>query len=315
MDVITMKLTDDLYGTYTLEPVLIELLNTKEMQRLKKVHQGGATIFANPKWNTTRFEHSVGTMLCMKMLGQPLDIQIHALLHDVSHTAFSHVVDHVYKVKHENYHELIFEDVIKQSEIPRILKQYKLADAPFLDSPLLEADCPKLSVDRLDYTLRDMYSYGFIELLEAHWFLTSLGVMENQLVITNVTQAEWFVETFYMQVFELFLDERNIWAYGKLASILRAAQKLGIITEQDFRLSDDALFQKLSRSEDRSLYQAILELLSGEMEPFEAAVKERYVEPLIFENGRTRSGLTLSPFLQALEEEAKMRYMKSIVIN
>lgn len=88
-----MRLTDDLYGSYKLEPVLQELIETKEMQRLKKVQQGGATIFANPKWNTTRFEHSIGTMLCMKLLGQPLDVQIHVLLHDVSHTAFSHVVD------------------------------------------------------------------------------------------------------------------------------------------------------------------------------------------------------------------------------
>lgn len=117
-----VRLTDDLYGSYKLEPVLQELIETKEMQRLKKVQQGGATIFANPKWNTARFEHSIDTMLCMKLLGQPLDVQIHVLLHDVSHTDFSHVVDYVSQLK-ENYHELIFKDVIHQSTIPLILQK------------------------------------------------------------------------------------------------------------------------------------------------------------------------------------------------
>lgn len=303
-----VRLTDDLYGSYELEPVLQELIETKEMQRLKKVHQGGATIFANPKWNTTRFEHSIGTMLCMKMLGQPLDVQIHALLHDVSHTAFSHVVDHVYQLEEENYHELIFKDVIYQSTIPLILQKYGLDAAPFMKSPLLEIDCPHLSVDRLDYTLRDMVQYGFIDQLDAHWFLTAVGVVNQQLVIMNMTQAEWFVETFYKQVFDLFLDERNIWAYGKFTSILSLAQQLGIITEQDFLLSDDALFQKLCSCEDATLHASMIELVAGTSGAYDASVKERYLEPVVVENGQLVISTNRSPFLQALQTEARTRY-------
>jgi len=51
---------------------------------------------------TTRFDHSVGVMLLIRKLGAGsspasalLKEQVAALLHDVSHTAFSHVIDYV----------------------------------------------------------------------------------------------------------------------------------------------------------------------------------------------------------------------------
>ena len=44
----------------------------------------------------TRYEHSVGVMLLARRVGGGLREQVAALLHDVSHTAFSHVIDHVF---------------------------------------------------------------------------------------------------------------------------------------------------------------------------------------------------------------------------
>ena len=116
-----MKIKDDIYGDFEIEGVLEELINTKEFQRLKNIHQGGASYLVNPNWNVTRYEHSVGTMLLIKKMNGTIEEQIAGLLHDISHTAFSHVVDFALNKSNEDYHEEIYEKIIENSGIPEIL--------------------------------------------------------------------------------------------------------------------------------------------------------------------------------------------------
>lgn len=42
------------------------------------------------------YDHSMGVFVILRARGAPLEEQIAGLLHDVSHTAFSHVGDWVY---------------------------------------------------------------------------------------------------------------------------------------------------------------------------------------------------------------------------
>ena len=41
-----MKINDRLYGEADLEPVLTDLIRSKAVQRLKGIHQGGASFLA-----------------------------------------------------------------------------------------------------------------------------------------------------------------------------------------------------------------------------------------------------------------------------
>ncbi len=63
-------------------------------------------------------------MLLIKLLGGSIKEQIAGLLHDVSHTAFSHVIDFALENINENYHEEIFYEVIENSQIPSILSKH-----------------------------------------------------------------------------------------------------------------------------------------------------------------------------------------------
>jgi len=165
-----MIISDNIYGEFEIDDVLAELISSKPVQRLKGIHQGGASYLVNSQWNVTRYEHSVGVMLLIKQLGGSLEEQIAGLLHDVSHTAFSHVVDFVLENKAEDYHEDIFLDVIRTSEIPNILNKYNYDYEYLLFNiakwNLLEQPAPELCADRVDYTLRDMYVYGQASLEE-----------------------------------------------------------------------------------------------------------------------------------------------------
>jgi hypothetical protein len=73
----------------------------------------------------TRFEHSVGVMILVRELGASLTEQIAALLHDVSHTAFSHVIDYVFDGHDsQSYHDEKKEVYMASTTIPAILAQH-----------------------------------------------------------------------------------------------------------------------------------------------------------------------------------------------
>ncbi|WP_140907404.1 HD domain-containing protein, partial [Listeria monocytogenes] len=118
------KMTDPLYGTFEIEPVLAERIQSPLVSRLAHVHQGGSCYLVNPLWDLSRLDHSIGVMLFIRKVGGSLEEQIAGLLHDVSHAAFSQGLDYALDFEEEDYHELILEEFVKASTIPAILEKY-----------------------------------------------------------------------------------------------------------------------------------------------------------------------------------------------
>ncbi|UNP77352.1 HD domain-containing protein [Bacillus nitratireducens] len=249
-----MIISDVIYGEFKVDKVLEELILSKPVQRLKGIHQAGASYLMNEKWNVTRFDHSVGAMLLIKKLGGSVEEQIAGLLHDVSHTAFSHVIDYVFDNENESYHEEIFSSVVKNSEIPAILSKhgYNYEDILLDDSKwtLLERSAPELCADRVDYTLRDMFTYGYISLEEVHSFLEDVIEVDGKMVIQNIEIAEWFTETYYKEVIDFFMKPMNIYGNDMLAKTLKLALHKKVIHADDFLLEDYELITKLQLCKD-----------------------------------------------------------------
>jgi HD superfamily phosphohydrolase len=85
-----MQYDDALYGKVEFtEALLLDLIASDAMQRLKGISQHGITALLGITPQFSRFDHSIGTMLLVRRLGAPIDEQVAALLHDVSHTASS----------------------------------------------------------------------------------------------------------------------------------------------------------------------------------------------------------------------------------
>jgi len=105
-----MQIHDRVYGEVQIDnPVLIELMHSAPLQRLKRINQAGVAQYVLPRKNITRYEHCVGVMILLKRLGASLEEQIAGLLHDVPHTAFSHVIDFVFASERHDYHENFLE--------------------------------------------------------------------------------------------------------------------------------------------------------------------------------------------------------------
>ncbi|OUJ70377.1 HD domain-containing protein [Hymenobacter crusticola] len=187
-----MHYKDTLYGSLELPAAVTNLLHTVPIQRLRGIHQGGAIVLANPAISHTRFDHSVGVMLLIRHLGGSLREQLAGLLHDVSHTAFSHLIDYVLDMAGEDYHEQRYEAVLTHPEIRVALARHHFHYLDFLDLDqyaLLEQPLPNLAADRIDYTLRDLRQLGVLSADDSTWFLQGLRVHEGRIVVNSVEHA------------------------------------------------------------------------------------------------------------------------------
>ncbi|MGM9987256.1 MAG: HD domain-containing protein [Bacillaceae bacterium] len=321
-----MEIRDSIYGDFIIEGVLEELIQSDAVQRLKNIHQGGACYLVNPKWNLTRYDHSVGVMLLIRKLGGSVEEQIAGLLHDISHTAFSHVVDFVLQNEKEDYHEEIYEQIIENSMIPTILGKYGynrhsiLAD---LDKwTLLEQPLPRLCADRIDYTLRDLYAYDQISLEEVQSFLDSLVVKDNQICINNIASGEWFTETYYKEVIDYFMDPLNIYSNGLLAEIIKLAIEKEIMTIDTLLGTDDKVTNILNNSTDEHIQVLLSRLhptikLEENKEDYDISLKHkvRLIDPTIVYDNQLAALSTLSSKAREMNEKAKNRYNEGTYIK
>lgn len=255
-----MQIEDPIYGNYELPAVLSELIQSKLFQRLKGIHQGGAIIIARPEISLTRYEHSIGVMLLIKKLGGNLKEQIAGLLHDISHTAFSHLADYVLGYEHEDYHEQIYPEYLADREIVGILANYGLDFRQFLELDrftLLDYPMPSLCADRIDYTLRDLYHLKKIRKADLCWFVDGLRVSDGRIFVASQSHADWFQIQFEYLNREYFNSKDSQMANQFMIETVKRYHQQGQIDQNDFAKNDlqfIAKIENLSGNNIRELY-------------------------------------------------------------
>jgi hypothetical protein len=254
----TGTLHDPVYGdVHFTDPLLTELLHTDAVQRLREIYQGGITAFIRPERNTTRLDHSLGVAALLRRLKADVEEQAAGLIHDVPHTAFSHVIDFVFPNQAHTYHEDQSEEIFRKSEIPDILQRHGLDWRRVAEPehyPLLEQPLPHLCADRLDYFLRD----GILDLHtftaeEGRELLDHLKIWNDRIVVDDVDAARWLGDMFMTLDDRCWCSIQEVGWYAVMARALREALRHGIITLDDFEGTDAALLKRLRSSEVPSI--------------------------------------------------------------
>ncbi|MDD9945122.1 MAG: HD domain-containing protein [Myxococcales bacterium] len=203
-----MILRDPVHGLVAFEGiherVVVRLLATREMQRLRHVRQLGFTSLVFPGAEHSRFTHSLGATHVMVRLLQRLrtvqavlpaeqrideeaeaDAVAAALLHDLGHGPFSHLWEDV--LHRGRRHEVWTYDILldDSTEVHRALESLstgmaarvvQLLQGNYRLPYLARSISGTLDVDRCDYLLRDSHmtgvSYGVYDLA---WLLQALS--------------------------------------------------------------------------------------------------------------------------------------------
>jgi uncharacterized protein len=248
-----MQYLDTVYGaTSFTQPIILDLMQSEAIQRLRSVLQHGITAVLGITQPITRFEHSVGAMILVQRAGGSVCEQAAALLHDVSHTAFSHVADFVFGGPN-SYHEEKRREWMAQSDIPAVLSRHGIDWTDFLDDerfPLLEQPSPRLCADRLDYFLRDSLALGILTPAQAAQLSGSLVVAAGRFAVRELDAAQLFGYK-YMEADQTSWSNRTaILLYELTARALRTAFDRSVIAETDLWGGDQQLWDKISQSQD-----------------------------------------------------------------
>lgn len=309
-----MIIHDRIYGPVALdEPVLLDLLNTHAVRRLAGVLQHGVSALVGITSRTTRLEHSVGAMLLVRRLGAALPEQIAALLHDISHTAMSHVIDYVYARHHsQSYHDEMKPWYVEQSDIPAVLARHGYDGQAVLredEFALLEQPAPALCADRLDYFLRDGRDLGILDESALADILHHLAVFDGRLVVDDVEAARLLAYGYLAADDASWSNFREVGLYEVMAQALRLALRRRIITEADFWGTDEALWQTLHHSADATLryYLSFVTnttaFVRDAVAPtFTVTTKIRTIDPDVLQAGQLVRYSTLDPAFAAYRQ-------------
>ncbi|MGL5379320.1 HD domain-containing protein, partial [Clostridium sp.] len=160
-----------------------------------------------------------------------------------------------------DYHERIFNDVIENSEIPKVLNKYGYDYKSILEDEkkwtILEKSAPDLCADRVDYTLRDMLSCEVTNKKEIDEFLKDITVEDGNIAMKSLEKAEWFVDLYYKEVIGFFMNPLAIYSSHKLSNALRISLENNELKYDDLLKTDDEVLYILKSSNLKEVKELI----------------------------------------------------------
>uniref|UniRef100_A0A8C7X5B6 HD domain-containing protein n=1 Tax=Oryzias sinensis TaxID=183150 RepID=A0A8C7X5B6_9TELE len=130
---------DSIHGHVELHPLLVQIIDTPQFQRLRYIKQLGGGYFVYPGASHNRFEHSIGVAYLAGLQARTLRenqpelnitdkdilcVEIAGLCHDLGHGPFSHLFDQMFmpqacaneKWKHEDASVEMFEYLLEKNK-------------------------------------------------------------------------------------------------------------------------------------------------------------------------------------------------------
>jgi uncharacterized protein len=222
---------------------MVRLIDTAEFQRLRRIKQLGLGLYTYQGAEHSRFTHSLGTLhLVTRILERLSDrtevapedcaaARAAALLHDVGHGPFSHAMEKVLGVHHEQM--TILAVMSPETALHQTLKTYSaempgrvaaIIEGTFKPSALAQLVSSQLDVDRMDYLLRDSLmtgaKYGQYDL---EWIINALDIDEEADRIYVSARGVHAVEEYLQARYYMF---RQVYFHRTLRSaeaVLRCA--------------------------------------------------------------------------------------------
>lgn len=193
-------LRDPLWNNIRVDELTLELVDTEVFQRLRYIRQLGLAYLVYPGATHSRFEHALGAYhLARNTLAllaesdgehkvgpeEECVVRAAALLHDVGHYPFSHALEEIGQLHHED----VARPLITTGVVAAILEREISADAPervfrlirgTSDSPVQGLISGSLDLDKIEYLKRDAFMCGVpYGEIDVHRLTQSMLIVQN----------------------------------------------------------------------------------------------------------------------------------------
>lgn len=341
---------DAIHNNIELNALELSILDAPSMQRLRHVRQLALAYLVYPSALHTRFEHSLGTFHLTKTLASRIFedkrevelLSLCGLLHDIGHSAFSHLPEEILIEKLGKNHEKLGEEKILKSEISDILLKNSISPKEIIQmlkgkkGQIISSD---LGTDRIDYLLRDAYFTGVgYSLIDAQRLLFSLGFRSGKMVLEEkgFLAAESLLVSRYL-MFNAVYNHHAVRIAGEmLVKALRIALDCGKLdldelangTDESifYSLKDQPLIERLAKRNlfkiayedsdfppgtDGGIYSELNDALTSGLGPDQFAIcmpkqsMGKITMPIIYENGKATNLGNTSILSKAVSLERK----------
>ncbi len=294
---------------------LAEVARAPEMRRLKHVGMNCGVEYTQFEGYRTclpynRYEHSLGVALIVWHFTGDARQAVAGLLHDISTPVFAHTVDFL-RGDHlcQEATEARTAEIIDASEaIQAALKRCGLTTGEVSDYhiyPVADNDAPRLSADRLEYTLGNFLCYGMWDEARIRACYEALCAGQNEegcaeLLFSDERQAMAFARGALVNS-RRFVHDEDRYAMQRLADLLEQALSTCVLTEADLYTTEPQVIEKLCEDERTRAawqeYAALSKLRVRRQAPDEPGwlrvdAKRRWINPYVRNRGRVAS---LSP--------------------
>ena len=296
---------DPLWKNIRVDPLALRLVDTPAFQRLRYVRQLGLAYLVYPGASHSRFEHALGAYhLAQRALalfaerGMEREIspdacrivRCAALLHDIGHYPFSHALEEIGALHHEE----VARPLITTGAVAAVLREELGPDAPERimalirgqsSSPLQGLISGSLDLDKIEYLKRDAFmcgvNYGDIDVER---LLDSLQLVRDETGDSTVGISEKGLSALESLLFAKYQMYRNVYWHHAVRSatamykrLVEGALRAGSLDAATLAaFTDEGLLHELTQRaptpllaalRERRLYKRLFECPAAELPP------------------------------------------------
>ena len=254
-----MKHYDVIWGNTVIEDASAKkVIAHPALQRIRNIWISTYGYLFNMKRNATRFDHSVGVYLLLNKYGANDTEQLAGLIHDVSHTALSHVSTYALQGKYDGpeFHEIKQQEFVEESGLGGLLEELGYASEDLLHTDkftLLENELPDVCADRLDYALRDGLHLQTLSRQQVSQILDGLTVHDSEFMFEDEESAFLYAFNFYLLNMMFYGSPTEAHFNNDFGDLVKLAMKKGHLDEKDWFSDDLYVVDKLRSAKDKEI--------------------------------------------------------------
>ncbi len=285
------------------------IASTAPMQRLKDVGMNcGCEYTQFPLYKNvsaySRYEHSIGTSLIVWNFTHDRTQAIAALLHDIATPVFAHTIDFMNGdyLTQESTEDRTMEMICSSEELRDEfeLLRIKIEDvADYHKYSIADNDSPRLSSDRLEYTIGNAERYRIASSDRLQEIYDSLIIAQaedgaEELAFDDAEKAELFTGI-SLACSGVYTADEDRYAMQLLSEIVSEAISRQVLQQEDLYTTEPEVIHKLKSDAELSAmwehYRQLDRMITEESQAPEEArrvvsAKKRYIDPLILGRGR-----------------------------